>query len=99
MPAEVLGEVDPQPEPQPNATTVSLGVGMLTCSISSPEEPLETVARTALGLIGKLAGTYPRHHTGFDAQAPAHTDLRPQPDYSWQGALWGEEDDRGATDR
>jgi hypothetical protein len=81
------GNEDETADPSP---TVRIEIGGLVISVENAPD-VDTAARVALGLLSKVEPLAKRGIMGFyPASAPA-TEVRPQPDLSWNGSMWAEE--------
>lgn len=66
---------------------IHLELGGLIVTAKGPDS-LDVLARTALGLIGKMEPLARKAPAGFGTIQGAHMELRPQPDVSWGGTTW-----------
>lgn len=66
---------------------IHLELGGLIVIAKGPDT-IDVLARTALGLIGKLEPMAKRIPSGFGTVHSGHADMRPQPDLTWGGTTW-----------
>jgi hypothetical protein len=82
-------------EPETEATgssSVRIELGGLVISVEGAPN-VDTAARVVLGLLAKLEPLAKRGVVGFYPNGAPQTELRPQPDLTWNGSLWGGSDD------
>lgn len=68
---------------------IHLELGGLIVHAKGPDS-LDVLARTALGLLGKLEPLARRAPAGFSVGS-SHTELRMPPDTTWGGTTWDPE--------
>lgn len=70
---------------------IHLELGGLIVTAKGPDA-LDVLARTALGLVGKLEPLARKATVGFGTVQSGHSDLRPQTDVAWGGTTWSPEE-------